>query len=138
MNNSSRIIPSIICYTKDHRLFGENSITSLKQYLNTSYNNLSRLIGYNENIKLYKDEKLYGFEGIKKLNLKSSYYQNSEEEKEEIKSDVVFAILQVLILQKKLVILLLWIITFHLWLLLLFMEEIFMIILGNFYNFNCL
>ena len=93
MNNSSRIIPSIICYTKDHRLFGENSITSLKQYLNTSYNNLSRLIGYNENIKLYKDEKLYGFEGIKKLNLKSSYYQNSEEEKEEIKSDVGFAML---------------------------------------------
>jgi len=93
MNNSSRIIPSIICYTKDHRLFGENSITSLKQYLNTSYNNLSRLIGYNENIKLYKDEKLYGFEGIKKLNLKSSYYQNSEEEKEEIKSNVGFAML---------------------------------------------
>ena len=97
MNNSSRIIPSIICYTKDHRLFGENSITSLKQYLNTSYNNLSRLIGYNDNIKLYKDEKLYGFEGIKKLNLKSSYYQNSEEEKEEIKSENIIADFLVLI-----------------------------------------
>ncbi len=24
MNNSSRIIPSIICYTKNHRLFGDN------------------------------------------------------------------------------------------------------------------
>ena len=30
MNNSSRIIPSIICYTKTHRLFGENSLSSLK------------------------------------------------------------------------------------------------------------
>ena len=34
MNNTSRIIPSIICYTKDHRLFGDNSISSLKQNLN--------------------------------------------------------------------------------------------------------
>ena len=49
MNNTSRIIPSIICYTKDHRLFGDNSISSLKQNLNNSYNNLSRLIGYNKN-----------------------------------------------------------------------------------------
>ncbi len=31
MNNSSRIIPSIICYTKSHRLFGDNSLSSLKQ-----------------------------------------------------------------------------------------------------------
>ena len=30
MNNSSRAIPSIICYTKDHILFGENSISSFK------------------------------------------------------------------------------------------------------------
>ena len=60
MNNSSRIIPSIICYTINHRLFGENSITSLKQYMNTSYNNLSRLIGFNNNIQFYKNE--IGFE----------------------------------------------------------------------------
>ena len=26
MNNSSRVIPSIICYSKYHRLFGKNSI----------------------------------------------------------------------------------------------------------------
>ena len=44
MNNSSRIIPSIICYTKSHRLFGDNSLSSLKQSLDTSYNNLSKLI----------------------------------------------------------------------------------------------
>ena len=56
MNNSSRIIPSIICYTKAHRLFGDNSISSLKQNLNTSYNNLSRLIGYNKNDNIFKEE----------------------------------------------------------------------------------
>ncbi len=56
MNNTSRIIPSIICYTKDHRLFGDNSISSLKQNLNNSYNNLSRLIGYNKNDDKYKEE----------------------------------------------------------------------------------
>ena len=46
MNNSSRVIPSIICYSKT--LFGDNIKTSLKQNLNASYNNLSRLIGYNK------------------------------------------------------------------------------------------
>ena len=56
MNNTSRIIPSIICYTKDHRLFGDNSISSLKQNLNNSYNNLSRLIGYNKNDNIFKEE----------------------------------------------------------------------------------
>ena len=61
MNNSSRIIPSIICYTKSHRLFGDNSLSSLKQNLDTSYNNLSRLIDFDENNNLYKDELKYMF-----------------------------------------------------------------------------
>ena len=52
MNGSSRTIPSIICYTKTHRLFGENSLSFLKQNLNTSYNNLSRIFGFDNNIKL--------------------------------------------------------------------------------------
>ena len=61
MNNSSRIIPSIICYTKSHRLFGDNSLSSLKQNLDTSFNNLSRLIDFDENNNLYKDELKYMF-----------------------------------------------------------------------------
>ena len=61
MNNSSRIIPSILCYTKTHRLFGENSFSSLSQNLDSSYNNLSRLIGFNNNIEIYKDEIIYSF-----------------------------------------------------------------------------
>ena len=70
MNNSSRIIPSIICYTKTHRLFGENSLSFLKQNLNTSYNNLSRIFGFDNNIKLY--EKEYKF-ALKKINNNSEY-----------------------------------------------------------------
>ena len=61
MNQSSRIIPSIICYTKDHRLFGDNSISSVKQNIETSYKNLSRLIGFEKNNILFKDELKYGF-----------------------------------------------------------------------------
>ena len=56
MNNSSRIIPSILCYTKTHRLFGENCISSLKQNLDSSFFNLSRIIGFNNNIQFYGNE----------------------------------------------------------------------------------
>ena len=70
MNNSSRTIPSIICYTKTHRLFGDNSLSSLKQNLNTSYNNLSRIYSYNKNIKLYQNEYLYS---LKKFGKDEEY-----------------------------------------------------------------
>ena len=67
MNNSSRIIPSIICYTKDHRLFGENSLSFLQQNLNTSYNNLSRLIGF-DNSNKYEEELKYMFRKEDNIN----------------------------------------------------------------------
>ena len=83
MNNSSRTIPSIICYTKTHRLFGDNSLSSLKQNLNTSYNNLSRIYSYNKNISLYKNEYLYA---LKKFGKDEEYkfnfvnYKNEEKQ----------------------------------------------------------
>jgi len=82
MNNSSRIIPSIICYTKTHRLFGENSLSSLKQNLNTSYNNLSRIFGFDKNIKYYENEIKYQFNN----NIKLFRFANN---KEEIKSEYI-------------------------------------------------
>ena len=61
MNGYLRKIPSIICYTKTHRLFGENSYFILKQNLETSYNNLSRIFGFDKRIqKLYKEEHSFG------------------------------------------------------------------------------
>ena len=76
MNNSSRIIPSIICYTKTHRLFGENSITSLKQNLDTSHINLSRLIGFSKDIKIYENEINYELREINNMENFSFYIQN--------------------------------------------------------------
>ena len=88
--SSSRIIPSIICYTKDHRLFGDNSISSLRQNIETSYKNLSRLIGFENNI-LFKDELKYGFginEEFNKYKFKSKGINGIKEiESENIISD---------------------------------------------------
>ena len=58
--NSSRSIPSIVCYTKSHRLFGNNTLTSLKQNLEYSYRNLGRLIDFQKN-DFYEKELNYGF-----------------------------------------------------------------------------
>ena len=82
MNNSSRIIPSIICYTKSHRLFGDNSLSSLKQNLDTSYNNLSRILDINdENLKFL----------FSKKEQNKFYCYNELREKEEIGSENIIA-----------------------------------------------
>ncbi len=87
MNNSSRIIPSIICYTKNHRLFGDNSKSSLKQNLDTSYNNLSRIIGLNN---LNEEELKYMFKS-KELNDYKFYCYNENNEMKEIKRECIIA-----------------------------------------------
>ena len=65
--NYSRIIPSIISYPKNHRLFGDNSFSSLKKNISNSLNNLSRLIGLND--EEYKEECEYMFSSEKNLKL---------------------------------------------------------------------
>ena len=87
MNESSRIIPSIICYSNSHRLFGENSISSLKRNLKTSYNNISRLICYEDNNVLNKNEFKYNF------NIKDelSFYNYEDENLKEIHSDNIIS-----------------------------------------------
>ena len=73
MNESSRIIPSIICYS-NHRDFGENSKSFLKQNLNTSFNNISRLIGFdnsNEEELKYMYNKEGNMEKIKEIGNKN-------------------------------------------------------------------
>ena len=45
LNNTSRTIKSLICYTSENRLYGENANAYIKKNLSTSYNNLSRIIG---------------------------------------------------------------------------------------------
>ena len=60
MNNTIRTIKSLICYNSDERLFGDNSKSSIKKNLNTSYNNLSRIIGLKIS-ELNKNELQYMF-----------------------------------------------------------------------------
>jgi len=90
MNDSSRIIPSIICYTKTHRLFGENSIASLKQNIDTSYHNLSRLIGF-DNSNKYEEELKYMFRKEDNINDYKFYCYDKNPKKIEIKSAYVIA-----------------------------------------------
>ena len=47
-DSSKRSFPSKICYTDSHRLFGFSSQPYIKKFINSSYNNLSRLIGFDE------------------------------------------------------------------------------------------
>ena len=90
MNNSSRIIPSILCFTKTHRLFGENSKASLKQNLDSSFFNLSRIIGFNNDIKFY--EKEIGFEYNSTNDFKNhKFYSKNLNGKKEIESEEIIA-----------------------------------------------
>ena len=82
MNNSSRIIPSIICYTKENRIIGENAKSYLKQNLSTSYNNLSRII----DTEIKEEEKKFFFSDDFKFNC-----YNKKNEKKEIKEIYVIA-----------------------------------------------
>ncbi len=90
MNRSSRIIPSIICYTKDHRLFGETSKSSLKQNLSTSYNNLSRIIGF-DNSNLFIEELKYMYINNTDIKNFKFYCKENSEKKEEIISEFIIA-----------------------------------------------
>ena len=90
MNNSSRVIPSILCYKKTHRLFGENSKNSLKQNLSTSHINLSRIIGFKNDIEIYKEEPKYQFSKNNKMEDHKFSLKNPAGSKE-IGSDIILS-----------------------------------------------
>ena len=91
MNNSFRTIPSVICYTKNHRLFGNNAFSSLKQYFESSYNNIPRLINFEDNQKKREDELKYFY--VQNLNKDNYKFNNFNEfgRKVNIKSDYIIA-----------------------------------------------
>ena len=53
---ASRVIPSILVYTDDHRLYGETAKASMKRFFDSTYINLSRLIGFNPECEFYLRE----------------------------------------------------------------------------------
>jgi heat shock protein len=91
LNNSFRTIPSVICYTKNHRLFGNNAFSSVKQYFESSYNNIPRLINFEDNQKKREDELKYFY--AQNLNKENYKFNNFNEfgEKVNITSDYIIA-----------------------------------------------
>ena len=90
MNNNSRVIPSIFSYTKNHRLFGENCQNIIIDNLNSSYNNLSRIIGFDNKIKVYEDE--LNFEFLENENINNlKFYCRYDNVFKEIQAECVLA-----------------------------------------------
>ncbi len=85
---SQNKILSIMSYTKDHRAYGENSINTLKQNLETSYNNLPRIISL-ENNDFLEEELKYNFHNNKENN--KLYCNGPNQQKEEIRSECIIA-----------------------------------------------
>ena len=102
---ASRVIPSILVYTDDHRLYGETAKASMKRFFESTYINLSRLIGFNPECEFYlkefeeqKGKKYlkYSYLGTplkndsKKLNGKFKGYVNKPRD-EEVSADIILS-----------------------------------------------
>ena len=57
-DDSSRVFPSIICYSKDHRLIGETAKSLYKKFINTSYIYISRYIDYQHSGNSFFNEEI--------------------------------------------------------------------------------
>ena len=81
---SKRTIPSQICYSDTHRLYGDTASSLMKKYNTTSYSNLSRLIGFKYNLPIFQNEInsffYYGsyFKESNHFKYFNNYYLNSE------------------------------------------------------------
>ena len=78
---ASRTIPSQICYTNTNRLYGETSNSKMNRFLNTSYFNISRFIGFINN-NFFKKELEYLEKDIfdsnkDKFKIYNNEYENS-------------------------------------------------------------
>ena len=86
-DNTNRIIPSQICYSDTHRLYGDNASTLMTNFFSTSYSNLSRLLNFNINVNIYKEEyKNYTYYGRFQKSEKFKCYN-----KEEVSSSIIIA-----------------------------------------------
>ena len=55
-DTSLRTCPSIITFTQSHRLFGDQASLIAKKNLNSSFQNINRLIGFDMNIPFSQEE----------------------------------------------------------------------------------
>ena len=60
-DTSSRTIPSRICYSDTHRLYGDTAGSLMKRFQDSSYSNISRLIGFyiDKKNNIYNEEYKY-------------------------------------------------------------------------------
>ena len=90
MNNTTRGVPSIISYTPEHRLIGENTKSVIKKNIDTSFNNLSRLLLFEKNFKFTKELKFMYINENDINNFDFKCY-NEKGEKIIIKSEYIIA-----------------------------------------------
>ena len=85
---SKRVIPTQICYSNTHRLYGDTASALMKKYGEFSYTNLSRLIGFDIDLYIYKNE-LNNFFIFGTFNDKTKEFKSSNDE--EISSSIIIA-----------------------------------------------
>ena len=77
---SLRTCPSIISFTENHRLIGDQASLILKKNLTSSFQYINRLIGFNPNIPFYQNEyKNYHYVGGKYDSVENKFSTLSEE-----------------------------------------------------------
>ena len=81
---SKRVIPSQICYSPTNRLYGSTANPLMKKYYTTSYENLSRLLGFDITSPIFSAELNNFFNygtynnGTKKFKIANNEYVSSE------------------------------------------------------------
>ena len=79
---SKRVIPSQICYSDTHRLYGDPASALMKKFKDSSYCNLSRLIGFDDSVEFYQEElkKFFHYGFFNQNTKKFKCYPSSNEE----------------------------------------------------------
>ena len=90
MNNTTRGVPSIICYTPNNKLIGENTKSLIKTNIDTSFNNLSRLLLFEKNIN-FNNELKFMYTNENDINNFDFKCYNEKGEKIIIKNEFIIA-----------------------------------------------
>ncbi len=87
---SKRVFPSQICYSDSHRLYGDTASALMKKFKDSSYFNLSRLIGFDDSVQFYQEE-LNNFFSYGFYNRESKKFKGCPTLNEEITSTNIIA-----------------------------------------------
>ena len=85
---SKRVIPSQICYSNTHRLYGDTASALMRKFSDYSYSNLSRLIGFDIDCEYFINE-FKNFLNYGKYNRKTKKFKYAQ--KKEVPSSTIIA-----------------------------------------------